>query len=200
MILSRAGDQDIQLLLDFRNEAARWLATRGSDQWQRPWPSPSGLVAAVRSDITRGSAWILRDGERPAATITVDDAPNPGLWTADEATEPALYAHKLIVRRVYAGQGIGAELIDWAGTRASNLQRRWLRLDAWTTNTSLQDYYRLLGFQHVRTVHRDDNPSGALFQRPAARQPTPRITEAFSSWSNSHGAATPAGHVDEGRR
>jgi len=41
----------------------------------------------------------------------------------------------------------------------------WLRLDAWTTNPALHNYYRRRGFQHVRTVA--SRISGACFQRPA---------------------------------
>ncbi|WP_329249466.1 hypothetical protein OG417_03190 [Actinoallomurus sp. NBC_01490] len=41
---------------------------------------------------------------------------------------------------------------------------RLLRADVWTDNRELQSYYKNLGFTHVRTVVRDDYPSGALFQ------------------------------------
>jgi single stranded DNA-binding protein len=85
---------------------------------------------------------------------------------ADERAEPALYAHKATVARAYAGEGLGAELLDWAGTRATNEGARWLRVDVWTTNDKLQQYYRDQGFTHVRTVLLAHNPSGAVFSGP----------------------------------
>jgi hypothetical protein len=50
-------------------------------------------------------------------------------------------------------------------------------VDVWTTNDKLQQYYRDQGFAHVRTVVLPHNPSGAVFQRPAARVRTPRLVE-----------------------
>jgi hypothetical protein len=80
------------------------------------------------------------------------------------------------VARSHAGQGLGAELLDWAGTRATETGALWLRLDAWTTNHELQRYYLGQGFEHVRTVALSHNPSGTLFQRPAVRQSTPGLS------------------------
>ena len=122
--------------------------------------------------------FIVWDAGTPAATITVDRWANPDLWTPAEAAEPALYAHKLTVARAYAGRGLGAELLDWAGTRAVESGATWLRLDVWTTNHELQRYYLEQGFTHVRTVVLAHNPSGALFQRLARRAPTPRLHDA----------------------
>jgi ribosomal protein S18 acetylase RimI-like enzyme len=91
-----------------------------------------------------------------------------------------LYAHKVTVDRAYGGQGLGAELLDWAGTRAVDEGADWLRVDVWTTNERLQHYYLRQGFTYVRTVVLPHNPSGALFQRPAQRVPTPHLQEVVS--------------------
>ncbi len=47
-------------------------------------------------------------------------------------------------------------------------------------NERLQHYYLKQGFTYVRTVVLPHNPSGALFQRPAERIPTPRLQEVES--------------------
>jgi GNAT superfamily N-acetyltransferase len=104
----------------------------------------------------------------------------PELWTSEEAAEPALYAHKITVDRAYGGQGLGAEPLDWAGTRAADEGADWLRVDVWTTNERLQHYYLKQSFTYVRTVALPHNPSGALFQRPAQRLPTPHLEEVES--------------------
>ena len=76
-----------------------------------------------------------------------------------------------------AGRRLGAELLDWAGSKAANEGADWLRVDVWTTNEHLQHYYLKQGFTYVRTVVLPHNPSGALFQRPAERVLTPRLEE-----------------------
>jgi GNAT superfamily N-acetyltransferase len=176
MLLAPATPDDLDTLLAFRDEAAKWLASRGLDQWQEPWPTEDLMAEGMLRNIGAGETFIVWDQDcTPAATITVDLWANPDLWTPEERAEPALYAHKVTVARAYAGQALGVELLDWAGTRAANSGLAWLRVDVWTTNTRLQQYYLDLGFRHVRTVVLQHNPSGALFQRPAQRVLTPRL-------------------------
>src|SRR5215212_2779166 len=107
----------------------------------------------------------------PAATITINRFAKPELWTEEEAAEPALYAHKVTVDRAHAGQGLGAELLDWAGTRAADEGADWLRVDVWTTNERLQHYYLKQGFTYVRTVVLPHKPLGGAV--PAASQARP---------------------------
>jgi hypothetical protein len=86
------------------------------------------------------------------------------------------------VDRAYAGQAWGraAGLGGDQGTKAADEGAEWLRVDVWTTNERLQHYYLKQGFTYVRTVVLPHNPSGALFQRPAQRVPTPRLQEVQS--------------------
>jgi GNAT superfamily N-acetyltransferase len=181
MRITPAAPEDLMTLVGFRDEAARWLACRGIDQWSEPWPTEDLMMEGMLRNIHNGETFIVRDDDgTPAATITVNYWAKPELWTEAERAEPALYAHKMTVARAYAGQGLGAELLDWAGTRAAKSGAIWLRIDVWTTNEQLQKYYLDQGFSHVRTVVLPHNPSGALFQRPALRAPTPRLSEAHA--------------------
>jgi GNAT superfamily N-acetyltransferase len=130
------------------------------------------MVEGILRNIQAGETFIVwDDDDSPAATITINRWAKPELWTEEEAAEPAFYAHKVTVDRAHAGQGLGAELLDWAGTRAADEGVDWLRVDVWTTNKRLQHYYLRQGLTTVVLPH---NPSGALFQRPAQRVPTPR--------------------------
>lgn len=97
----------------------------------------------------------------PIATVTLSDSADP-----DSGHRPsALYVHRLVVTRRLAGAGLGGALLDWAAERAHRQGYRWLRLDAWRTNKGLLNYYRRLGWTHLRTVDAPGRFSGALFQR-----------------------------------
>jgi GNAT superfamily N-acetyltransferase len=181
MRIAPAAPDDLKTLIEFRDEAARWLHSRGIDQWSEPWPSEDLMVEGMLRNIHAGETFIVWDDDTPAATITVNEWAKPKLWTTAERAEPALYAHKATVARTYAGRGLGAELLDWAGTRAARSGAVWLRVDVWTTNQQLQQYYLDHGFTHVRTVALPDNPSGALFQRPARQVATPSLQDADPS-------------------
>jgi GNAT superfamily N-acetyltransferase len=181
MEIAPAQAEDLEILIAFRDEASRWLSARGIDQWSSPWPSEDLMADGMLRNIRAGETFIVWDDGTAAATITVDRWANPDLWTPAEAAEASLYTHKLTVARAYAGRGLGAELLDWAGTKAADSGATWLRLDVWTTNHDLQRYYLEQGFIHVRTVALAHNPSGALFQRRARRIQTPTLQDAGTS-------------------
>jgi hypothetical protein len=72
-------------------------------------------------NIEAGETFIVwDDDDTPAATITINRLAKPELWTEEERAEPALYAHRVTVDRADGGQGLGAELLDWAGTKAAD--------------------------------------------------------------------------------
>lgn len=175
-LLRPAVDSDVDRLVQLRAEAAHWLAERGSDQWKNDWPNPDAMIARIREAVRNGETWCVQDRDVVIGTLSLNHTPYPGLWTPAELAEPSRYAHRVIVTRTYAGTGLGAELLDWAATQAAHAGEKWLRVDVWTTNISLQNYYLRHGFQHVRTLDLDGYPSGALFQRATEECATPRLT------------------------
>lgn len=164
---------DIPAILDLIGSAAAWLRKyKDTDQWARPWPTESARNARIARGVDRGSTWMVEENGVLAGTITCRDKGNPKLWTAAERSEPAVYVSRLIVSREHAGEGIGAALIDWAGLRGLGAWAAdWTRVDVWTTNLALHEYYKGQGFEHLRTLefqHEWDYPSAALFQKPTA--------------------------------
>lgn len=173
-VISRASRADLAAIIAMREEASTWLAARGIDQWRTAWPTRDAMTARIMASIEAGETWVVRDDTATiAATVALDDFADPRLWTPDESADPALYLHRLIVRRTHAG--LGAAILDWASCSAAELGRHWVRIDVWTDNLPLQQYYTRHGFQHVRTVDYDDYPSGALFQRPARAEDATRL-------------------------
>jgi ribosomal protein S18 acetylase RimI-like enzyme len=89
-------------------------------------------------------------------------------WPAEYHADPAVYVHRLTVGRAYAGTGLGAALLDWAGR--CDPGARWLRLSAWTDNERLHAYYQRQGFTLCVLRADDSYPSSAFFQRPAGAE------------------------------
>lgn len=172
---------DLNLILDMIEEAADWLRAKGSSQWNRPWPNEKERDARVGRGLTVGRTWIVEDDGIPIATITCAPDANPTLWTRSEQADPAVYVSRLVVSRSYAGQGIGAELIDWAGRWAAHQYgAQWIRIDVWTTNIAVHSYYERLSFWFVKFCDAVEYPSAALFQKPTANfsvTSTPRLNE-----------------------
>ncbi|MFD8937913.1 GNAT family N-acetyltransferase, partial [Streptomyces sp. NPDC059578] len=162
LTIRQAVQADLQTVVDLWEHAASWLSERGIDQWQYP-PRED----RIKANIAAGECWIVEADEAPVATITVDEHADSDFWTPDEASHPALYVHRMVVRRDASGMDLGSAMLDWAGGEAIRQGKQLLRLDAWRTNTELQRYYSDRGFAHVRTVDDVDRSSGALFERAA---------------------------------
>ncbi len=161
---------DMKTIIGLIDEARAWLPTRGTDQWARPWPTEAARDARVRRGLRERNTWMVMDDGAAIATVTSRKYGNQKLWTAGEQREPAVYVSRLIVSRAYSGNQIGSGLLDWAGYRAlQSWQAQWIRIDVWTTNLALHEYYEKRGFRHVRICEFDDPdsyPSAALFQKP----------------------------------
>lgn len=172
LMIRRAVADDMQAILDMIDEAAAWLAEKGTDQWARPWPDRESRDRRIRNGLRSGDTWMVEVDGAPVATVTFRKRGNWKLWTILERCHRAVYLSRLIVRRDYAGSGIGEALVDWAGLRARRDWRaRWTRIDVWTTNAALHNYYEKRGFQSRgirRSAQRAQYPSAALFQKPTA--------------------------------
>jgi GNAT superfamily N-acetyltransferase len=147
LIITRATEETLPLLLDYRREAAEWLWDLGVDQWNNPFPAEH-----ILESIRAGHVFLVKDGDVTAATITLDTEPEPGLWTDEELRTPSLHLHKLIVRRPHSGRKLGSRILDWACDRAARSGAIWVRINVTTANLGLQRYYLDHGFQYVRTV------------------------------------------------
>lgn len=168
--VARAGGyQDIIGLID---STAQWLSSKGTDQWVNPWPDEQGRNARVLDDLLKDKTWLAMDGTKVAATITIDPVDN-GVWPPQKREQPALYVRRVIVDRDYGGREVGARLFDWAAdVAAAEHDAQWIRVDVWTTNFDLHDYYRAQEFEDagLRDLNDEpDYPSRVLFERSTAR-------------------------------
>ena len=165
LIIRPASPDDEGVIIGLIEEASSWLRGKGTDQWARPWPDRSTRDERIRTGIRLGRTWIVWDGETPAATVTVDASPDVRIWPSSQDV-PAVYLHRLVVSRSYAGINLGGVLIDWAVQREARVRDvTWVRVDVWRTNTALHAYYERCGFSRSGTCTDPDYPAGALFQK-----------------------------------
>ncbi len=171
MLIEPAKIKHLDAVLDLVDEASTWLRDyKETDQWAEPWPTKKKRDARILKGLQNGRTWIVWDGDTAAATVTIATACDPAVWSEPactcDLTERAVYVHRLITARKYAGWGLGEELIDWAGLRGRRKNRaRWIRIDVWTSNTALHDFYTKRGFHPCGTCVDPTYPSGALFQK-----------------------------------
>ena len=137
----RADASDLDTVLSILEEAARWLASRGIDQWG-PGSSPRDRVLAR---IKRGEVYLAVQHGKPVGNIVLQ-------WSDEETwgdvPDDAGYVHGLAIRRGAAGRGLGLKLLRWAERRAAAAGKRYLRLDCAAGNRALNGYYERAGFSH----------------------------------------------------
>jgi GNAT superfamily N-acetyltransferase len=169
--IRRGTAGDLDTIVGMIDEAADWLRSKGTDQWAQPWPDRAARDGRVRRGLRNGNTWIAEVGGQAIGTITYRPHGNHMLWAPKERREDAVYVSRLIVARNVAGDGIGAALIDWAAAQAVHgWNAQWIRIDVWTTNVALHNYYEKRGFRYLRIASREAKryPSAALFQKPTS--------------------------------
>lgn len=165
LIIRPASSDDEGVIIGLIEGASSWLRGKDTDQWAKPWPDRETRDERIRNGIRLRRTWIVWDGGMPAATVTVDPRPDVGIWPPSEDVS-AVYLHRLVVSRAYAGINLGGVLIDWAAQREARAREvTWVRVDVWRTNTGLHAYYERRGFSRSGTCTDPAYPAGALFQK-----------------------------------
>jgi GNAT superfamily N-acetyltransferase len=169
MSIRVARTADLGTVLDLLNGSAAWLRQLGEDQWARGFDA-----ARIGPAVERGHTLLAEWHGEPVATVAVTPDGDTDFWTPAELLEPAWYVSKLAVSREHAGHDLGGWVLRKVTDQAAAAGMRWVRLDAWLTNTRLHQWYLARGWTQVRLEPVRDRRSGALFQRPAAADPAAR--------------------------
>jgi ribosomal protein S18 acetylase RimI-like enzyme len=169
MRMRLAVPADVAIIAQWREDSARWLATKGTDQWSDAGLTRTEFNNRVLQSIKEAGTWIFEGVDAvPLGTIAIDDhEDDPGLWEPEILME-SVVIHRMIVSRQAAGRGIGAFMLDHAETLARSAGKKWLVLDAWSNNVGLHNYYRSQGFTYLKTIKNHSTASAALFARPVA--------------------------------
>ena len=156
-----ARTDDTAGLLALRDDAARWLRSRGIDQW-----SPGQFPASwLDTSVGGPRVYVLRHGNDLAGTVTVSWN-DPLVW--DDDLVAAGYVGHLIVARAWSGQGLGRRLLQWAEDRVRESNRSLVRLDCAAENLSLRAQFESAGYYPVSVREIRDRSAvrlAALYQK-----------------------------------
>ncbi len=184
-----AQGTDEDAILEMIEEAKQWLPTIGTDQWSTDWKDDGGAGRSERVALSlkEGTTWLIfvpyRGQELLIATVTIEYSIDSKVWSGVHAgSRKCAYLSRLVTTRDFAGLHIGAAIIDWACEYANEaFGAKRLRIDVWTTNHRLHDYYRKHGFQPRGYLYDKNYPSCARFDRctgQRASNAVPRIVRA----------------------
>jgi GNAT superfamily N-acetyltransferase len=160
-MLIQLDESHRELVYQVRDLAGEWLATKGTDQY-RGSLDMAQVHANIDHDFDKFPfvSWEV-DGRVVAMMAIID--PEADFWTPEELAEPQTYISRFFV--VEHGMGYGSALLGAVTEQARKDGNRWIRLNYWSTNTKLHDYYVAHGFEHLRTCNVVGRMSGTLFQK-----------------------------------
>lgn len=157
VVVTRGRAEDVAAAVTIEEDAVRWVRSLGYEPGEPPRPLSDIFAEAV----ARGQMYLAHDDVETAGKLALTEADD--LWAGRPGN--ALYVHGLVVRRTFAGRGIGRALLRWAEREAARRGKSLLRLDCDALNPALRAYYERAGFAHVGDV--------TLPHRTAARYEKP---------------------------
>src|SRR5690348_2580841 len=164
LIFRRAAPEDFDALHAIMLDAARWLLSRGIDQWS--WVAKPVGVRYLRERLEKAEVYLAFVGDEPVATVSLqwEDAE---IWGDRGSDGLAGYVHGLAVKRSASGRGMGKKLIDFATGVILAQRRKVVRLDCMAANAALRSYYKQLGFAEIGEMHSDKTGfHSELFEKP----------------------------------
>lgn len=147
----RAVATDLDQIWDILSAAINRRKEEGSNQWQDGYPN----LQVVKADISKGSGYVLTDGENLAGycAILINDEPEyaniKGRWLTEG--DFVLY-HRVAVAKNYLGQGLAQRMLthveDFA--RANNISS--VKADTNFDNAGMLRVFEKLGYTYCGEV------------------------------------------------
>ncbi|WP_175991418.1 GNAT family N-acetyltransferase [Bacillus sp. Marseille-Q1617] len=158
--IKKAGIEELDIILDLLKDASLWLKTKGLTQWDYYLTDMDGNLVEIIDSIRRGHTYLLFWKNEAAGSLTLEPSPNEwdcDIWGDEASEERCLYLHRLVVKRKWKGEGLGAECLNWAESFCQQNGYEKLRFDCLHSNDGLNHYYQtrytLRETVHVHGVH-----------------------------------------------
>lgn len=140
--VSRARPDEIDTVMQLRDQAAQWLVDQGVVQWN-PRELPRSWFEHF---VEQRAVWLLCHRDRVVGTVIITDKDTP---TWGQQNDRAGYIHSLVIARELKGKALGRDLLGWAERRITDSGGEWARLDCVRTNAALRAYYERGGYRYV---------------------------------------------------
>lgn len=143
--IKRAEQEDLEKVLDLVVNAARWLQSKNTTQWDYYLTNLEENTPEILDSIRSNSTYLVMDGEKTVATVTLENSLNEWdleIWGKDAALSDAVYLHRLVVDRDYSGKGIGDLILEWAENFVKAKGKKRIRFDCLASNKGLNAFYQ----------------------------------------------------------
>ena len=132
---------DLEMIFSFYEEATLFQKTKFHKNWQAfDWEM-------VKKEILKKKQYKIISEGKVAAIFAVAYS-DPIIWK-EKDLDPSLYLHRIVSHEDFKGKYMVKEIINWSIQHAKYLNLKFIRLDTFSGNTNLIEYYIKCGFKFV---------------------------------------------------
>ncbi|MGZ3751005.1 MAG: GNAT family N-acetyltransferase [Mucilaginibacter sp.] len=165
MEIANSTLQDIGTILRLYDEGTKYQKKVAEKHWQ-------GFDKdLIEKEIQEKQQWkILVDGH--IACVFSTRFSDPLIWK-EKDNDPAIYIHRIAIDPLFRGQQFMKHIIAWSKVYAGENNKKFVRMDTWSENDKLNNYYISCGFKNLGVTYfgfEDDLPdhyggsSASLFE------------------------------------
>lgn len=149
--------QDWEQIKWLFDEAIKLQNKNGYKVWQ------SIDEIALQKDIRDKLQFKIIEGKHIVCIFSIQYN-DPFIWQ-DKDQNDAIYLHRIVTNPNFKGQRLFKKLLTWAIQYAKQNNRKYLRMDTWSHNHQLIDYYKSFGFRFVENYKTTDTEELPLQNR-----------------------------------
>jgi RimJ/RimL family protein N-acetyltransferase len=144
MQIENTVSEDLKTIFALYDKAIEFQKT----VFDKPWLGFD--VEFVNKEIEEGRLWKITETGQIANIFSVTYS-DPILWL-EKSNDPAMYIHRIVTNPDFRGRGYVPAITEWARGHAREKDLQFVRMDTWSDNQKLLDYYRNCGFEFIGTV------------------------------------------------
>ena len=150
MEIVKTSPEDIGAMRYMWEEALHFQKESGYPVWPE---FPEEIIA---KEIESGLNYKLSSGGEILCYFSIAFS-DPVIWGEREKSD-ALYLHRGVTNPAFRGLSLTRFILEWARVMVKLINRKYIRIDTWGSNTSLINYYTRSGFKHIGYRQMDEAP------------------------------------------
>lgn len=140
-VIVPASPEDMDAILILFEKAIRYQQANGYIGW------PNMDRQFIEADVNKGLLYKVLSEDKLLGIFCVCYT-DQLIWR-DKENGDAVYLHRIVLNREFAGFKVFKIVFDWALAHARKAGLRYVRMDTWAENAKLINYYKGYGFRFV---------------------------------------------------
>lgn len=138
--IEKAHLTDLEEIFQIYQNGKSELERNGLNQWTDNYPT----IAIIQNDLEKGYMYVLKNGSEIIGAINISEEQEAEYQNVDWKFNDSkvLVIHRLVVDPKYQRQGYAKQLMDFAEDFAKNNDYSSIRLDAYSANKGVIEFYK----------------------------------------------------------